>query len=289
MHIAHTMARGTHRVLYTLLSLVCVLGSPWGALGTAAEVLGPCEPSLARSWGGGLPVILATTQSPQGAAGGPVLLEWLGHSSFVLTSPEGLRLLTDPNGFHPIPGTPDVVTVSNLHMTHSAVRQVPGAPQVLWGLTPDRGWNSLALTIHDLSLFNVPSYASRTAPEDSPIQNSIFVFRVGGLCIVHLGNLRHALTPLQLQRIGKPDVVMMPADGQWTLSFEDALTVINQLQPLLVIPMHLETPRHVEVFVQQVGGRYAARRLTGRTLTLSRSLLPHSTEIVVFGEGVMHR
>ena len=181
-----------------------------------------------------------------------------------------------------MPTAPDLVTVSNLHVTHAGVDQVPGTPQVLWGLTPDRGWNHIALTRGDVALFNLPSHVSRTDPENCPIQNSIFVFRTGGLCVVHLGNLRHPLTPLQLQRIGKPDVLLIPADGHWTLSPEDILTVITQLQPLLVIPMHIETTEHAEVFVRFTAGRYPVRRIEGRSLALSRQMLPASTEVVVF-------
>jgi L-ascorbate metabolism protein UlaG (beta-lactamase superfamily) len=271
-----------HATLRLLLFLACLLGWLSSGLGAAAPTVGPCEPTLVRYWHDGVRFMLVSTLHTTQTMPAPVALEWVGHSSFLLTSPEGLRLLTDPNDFHPLQGTPDVVTVSNLHMTHSAVSQISGAPQVLWGLTFEHGWNPIAMTLKDVALFNVPSYTSRTEPENTPIQNSIFVFRTGGLCIVHLGNLRHPLTAQQLQRIGKPDVVMMPADGHWTLSFDDILTVIKQLQPLMVIPMHIETTTHAEVFAQHLAGRYAVRRVAGHTLALSRSTLPAATEIVVF-------
>jgi L-ascorbate metabolism protein UlaG (beta-lactamase superfamily) len=271
-----------HATLRRLLFLLCLLGRLSSGFGAAAPTVGPCEPTLVRHWHDGVRFTLVSAPRTAQTMSAPVGLEWVGHSSFLLTSPEGLRLLTDPNAFHPLQATPDVVTVSNLHMTHNAVSQVSGAPQVLWGLTFEHGWNPIVMTVKDVALFNVPSYASRTAPENSPVLNSIFVFRTGGLCIVHLGNLRHPLTAQQLQRIGKPDVVMIPADGHWTLSFDDVLTVIKQLQPLLVIPMHIETTAHAEVLAQHLAGRYAVRRVEGRTLPLSRSSLPAATEIVVF-------
>ena len=282
MRIDSRVPGSTRHVLGTLLCLACLLGSAAGTPSLAAELLGPCEPSLARHWGYSLPIVLTATHQRAETAVGPVGLEWLGHSSFLLTSPGGLRLLTDPNSWHPMPTAPNVVTVSNLHVTHSGVSRVPGTPQVLWGLTPDRGWNNIALTLQDVALFNLPSYTSHTDPENSPIQNSIFVFRTGGLCVVHLGNLRHPLTPQQLQRIGKPDVLMIPGDGQWTLSSEDILTVVAQLQPLLVIPMHFDLLPHAEVFAQYFAGRYPVRRVEGRSLTLSRQMLPASTEVVIF-------
>jgi L-ascorbate metabolism protein UlaG (beta-lactamase superfamily) len=210
-------------------------------------------------------------------------VQWLGHSSFLLTSPAGVRVLTDPNGLHPPSTVPDVVTISNLHMTHASLLRLSGTPHILWGISPERGWNPIQQAIKDLTLFNIPSYSSRIEPENSPIQNSMFLFRVAGVCIAHLGNLRHPLTPTQLQRLGRPDVLMIPVDGQWTLGYDEVLAIIEQLQPLLVLPMHIDFPQHAEVFVHATRGRYPVRRLNDLTLPLQRGLLPSSTEIVVFG------
>jgi L-ascorbate metabolism protein UlaG (beta-lactamase superfamily) len=267
-----------------LLLLVTRLWVAWLCAGVtaayAAVVSGPCEPGLVRH---GVPLLRAAA-APHLAQSleSLVQLEWLGHSSFLLTSPDGARLLTDPSVFHRPPNPPDLVTVSNRHLTHSAAYAIPGTPQVLWGLSPEGVWNEINLTFKDIVLFNVPSYTSHTEPEHSPIQNSIFVIRTGGLCIVHLGNLRHPLIRPQLQRLGKPDVLLIPGDGQWTLSPEDILTVIAQLQPLLVIPMHFDDLQHGEVFAQFTAGRFPVRRVDGRRLTLSRQFLPATTELVIF-------
>jgi len=277
-HTAHRV-RWFHHALLILLVLAGLLSSLDRAGAAAAAVPGPCEPGMARQT---LPILPVAMHTPSGLTGTLVLLEWLGHSSFLLTSPDGVLLLTDPSAVHPPQAAPDLATVSNRHMTHSAVRAVPGTPQFLWGLLPDGGWNDVALTFKDVVLFNVPSYINKLEPENSPIQNSIFVIRTGGLCIVHLGNLRHPLTRQQLQRIGKPDVLLIPADGSWTLAPEEIVTVISQLQPLLVIPMHFDDPQHGEVFVQFTAGRYPVRRVDGRRLPLSRQFLPGATELVIF-------
>jgi L-ascorbate metabolism protein UlaG (beta-lactamase superfamily) len=273
------------RLLPVYLALLCAVGNISMAIGNAQEVLGPCDPSFVQHWSQpqSIPIAYRLADATPEAPLGAVRLEWLGHSSFLLTSPTGTRILTDPHAFYPLREAPDASTISNLHVTHSDVRGLPGNPRLLWGITPEQGWNKLALMIGDIGVFNVPSYASRVGPEQSPIQNSIFVFRTGGLCLVHLGNLRHPLTPHQLQRLGRPDVVMIPADGAWTMSFEDVLTVIDQLRPSLVIPMHIDTPQQALAFVQNTGRRYAVRQVPERSLTLSRQLLPAATTIVLFG------
>ena len=43
--------------------------------------------------------------------------------------------------------------------------------------------------------------------------NSIFIFEIANLCIVHLGHLHHTLTQQQLNEIGRPDIVLVPVDG----------------------------------------------------------------------------
>jgi len=275
----------SQRLLLVCLVLVCMVGGTHGATGNAPDLLGPCEPSFVqqRSMLRATPVAYRPVDTTPEAPPGAVRLEWLGHSSFLLTSPTGVRILTDPHLFYSLREAPDAVTVSNLHVTHSDVRGLPGNPRLLWGLTREQGWNRLALMIGDIGVFNVPSYASRVEPEQSPIQNSIFIFRTGGLCIAHLGNLRHPLTPQQLQRLGRSDVVLVPADGSWTMSFDDVLTVIDQLRPFLVIPMHIDVPQQAAIFAQHTSGRYPVRHVPERSLALSRQLLPAATEVVLFG------
>ena len=278
-------AGAEQRLLLVGLVLLCIVGSTSGAIGHAQAVLGPCEPSFVqqRSLLPVTPVAYRLADTTPEAIPGAVRLEWLGHSSFLLTSPTGTRIVTDPHAFYALREAPDAVSISNLHVTHSDVRGFPGNPRLLWGMTHEQGWNRVALMIGDIGVFNVPSYASRVEPEQSPIQNSIFIFRTGGLCIAHLGNLRHPLTLQQLQRIGRPDVVMVPADGSWTMSFDDVLTVIEQLRPFLVIPMHIDVPQQALAFVQHSAGRYPVREAPERSLTLYRQLLPATTAIVLFG------
>lgn len=266
---------------YILLTMLFgVFGMSYAAL----PAFGPCELGYVRHGPRDMPIRRVALVDSAAETQQSVQLQWLGHSSFLLTSPAGLRMLIDPSALYPPSPTPDVITVSNLHGTHSAVEWIAGTPRVLWGIRPDGGWNRMALTLRDVTLFNVPSYASRSELAESPVHNSIFIFRTGGLCIVHLGNLRHPLTMAQLQQIGTPDVVVIPIDGQWTMSYADVMKVIAQLRPRLVIPMHFDFIPDAECFVQFSAGRYPVRHIVGNTLALSRSKLPARTEIVVFGD-----
>jgi L-ascorbate metabolism protein UlaG (beta-lactamase superfamily) len=48
--------------------------------------------------------------------------------------------------------------------------------------------------------------------------NSIFVFEVADLCIAHLGHLHHTLTDVHLGELGQIDVLLVPADGSYTMA-----------------------------------------------------------------------
>jgi L-ascorbate metabolism protein UlaG (beta-lactamase superfamily) len=264
--------------------LIVVLGMALTGISKAQEPAGPCEPAMVQHtpW---RPIVRVAFTQTADTTTGVTILEWLGHSSFLLTSPGGTHLLTDPNAWHPTSVTPHAVTISNLHTTHRMVEGIAGKPQLLWGVTPTQTLNRIAVSINDITIFNVPSYAGRDERDRETVQNSMFVFRTGGLCFIHLGNLRHPLTTEQLQRIGRPDVVMVPVEGFLNLSLEEILLVIRQLQPLLVIPMHIETPEQARIFTASAATHHPVRRIAGRRLILSRNLLPNRTEIVQFEDS----
>jgi len=68
------------------------------------------------------------------------------------------------------------------------------------------------------------------------------------------------------------------------MSYDDVISVITQLQPRLVIPMHIDDALYADEFARFTKGRYPIRRLAGRTLLLRRSDLPAATAIVVFSD-----
>ena len=69
----------------------------------------------------------------------PVAVEWMGHSTFQITSSKGTRILTDPHGAFdlPRPTLPQhIVTTSHQHGPHNSVHMASGSPVILHGLTP---------------------------------------------------------------------------------------------------------------------------------------------------------
>jgi L-ascorbate metabolism protein UlaG (beta-lactamase superfamily) len=71
--------------------------------------------------------------------------------------------------------------------------------------------------------------------------NTIFAFEIDGVKLCHLGDLGRKLTDKQKSDIGKVDVLMIPVGGKFTLDKAAIDTVISQLAPRIVIPMHYKT------------------------------------------------
>jgi L-ascorbate metabolism protein UlaG (beta-lactamase superfamily) len=124
-------------------------------------------------------------------------IRWLGHSCFLFTSQEGLRVLTDP--FNEKVGYPaphietDIVTVSHHHADHNFVQVIPGKPQIIDGEGPH---NVSDLSIQGTLTFHDAEQGAKRG------KNTLYSFKMDGVRIVHLGDLGHLLTPKTLQTLG---------------------------------------------------------------------------------------
>ncbi len=218
-------------------------------------------------------------------AGSPVTIQWFGHATFQITSSKGTRILTDPHlrDDLPWPTLPQhIVTTSHNHGPHSNVWMANGDPVVLEGLTYEDNWRRIHRIIKDVAVYNVPAYHDKSHGLQRG-KNSIFVFRVDNICIAHLGDLGHHLTPSQLKMLGKIDILLVPvAGGRYTVTPEEAHEVTKQVKPRIAIPMHYWWEGAVEEFTQ---GKFPVRTIEGSTLRIAKKDLPKTTHIFVLGWG----
>jgi L-ascorbate metabolism protein UlaG (beta-lactamase superfamily) len=213
---------------------------------------------------------------------GPVTVEWFGHATFQITSSKGTRILADPHARDdlPWPTLPQhIVTTSHQHAAHSNIWMARGSPVVLQGLTPGgETWNKVYTTIRDVSVYTVPAFHDKSQGMQRG-KNAIFVFRVDDVCIAHLGDLGHLLTPEQLKMMGKIDILLVPiAGGMYTITPGEAREVTKQVNPRIAIPEHYWWDGAVEEFTR---GHPRVKKINGRVLTIAKNQLPDPTEIVV--------
>jgi L-ascorbate metabolism protein UlaG (beta-lactamase superfamily) len=203
-----------------------------------------------------------------------VRITFLGHASFEIESPAGVRAVTDYNGADVPAEPPDIATMNHAHATHYTLHPDPQIPHILHGWAEDGRMPAFDLTVQDMHVSNVPTNIRTWDGSTERYRNSIFVFETAGLCIAHLSHLHHLLAPADLNTLGHVDIVMVAVDGAWTMSQQDAARVVEQLQPRIVLPMHYFTRGVLAGFLDLERGKYAIDIRDSPELEISRSTLP---------------
>lgn len=210
-------------------------------------------------------------------------LKWLGHAAFLITSEEGVKIVTDP--FEPgifgvnygkMEEPADIVVVSHEHSDHNYVKGVPGSPRVIRGTG--------AHQVKGVEFMGIASYHDDSGGSQRG-PNNIFCFTVDGIKLCHLGDLGHQLSDKQLAAIGEVDVLLTPMAGNFTLDAAGASRVIDQVKPRVVIPIHYQTDRCPTFPVSDVepflAGKTNVKRMDTSEVEFKRGQLPAATEIVV--------
>jgi L-ascorbate metabolism protein UlaG (beta-lactamase superfamily) len=211
---------------------------------------------------------------------GAISIGFLGHASFLIESPGGVRVVTDYNDLVRASVTPDIVTMNVAHTTHCTDNIEPGVKFVLRGWDPGGGLAHHNVEYRDVRVHNVPTNI-RNFGATQYNGNSIFVFDTGGLCIAHLGHLHHTLTEAHLADLGTIDIVMVPVDGAFTLNQDDMVAVLQQLKPKIALPMHVFGELTLARFLARAAEHYQVRRLAEPQIRISRADLPREPELLI--------
>jgi L-ascorbate metabolism protein UlaG (beta-lactamase superfamily) len=217
-------------------------------------------------------------------AGDQVRISYAGHSTFMIESPQGVKIATDYNDYVKPRALPDVVTMNHAHSTHYTDNPDPGIKHVLrgWGPSPEQPARH-DVQAGDVRVRNVPTnirnYMSGGTERHG---NSIFIFEIANLCIAHLGHLHHTLSQQQLNEIGRIDVVMVPVDGGVTLDLEGMAEVLAALKAPLMIPMHYFSTYSLRRFLDVLGEKsYEVEMSETPTVVVSKTTLPAKPKVLV--------
>ena len=218
--------------------------------------------------------------SPAAISDEPVMITYLGHSTFHVRTPAGVTIVTDYNGWYKPPVPPMVATMNHAHTTHYTLTPEPEIQHVLhgWSDTPGKAVKH-ELTVGDTFIRNVTTDIRRwgTFEENG---NSIFIFEVGGLCIGHLGHLHHELDEGHYAEIGRLDVLMVPVDGGLTMGKQSMSKVVQRLRSSVILPMHRRGPV-IDDFLSMFGTDYDVVRAPEATMSVSVRSLPKRPTIYV--------
>jgi len=246
-----------------------------------------------------------------------IVIHWIGQACFLLTIPHarvmttdsthsntmfktaGLaRVLIDPPhpevGYnvteHSIPA--DAVFISHDHADHNfsdAAQQpslivppltTPSPAVVTSGSTK----GPIGLRYKRIFAYHDNVHGTQRGPD------TITELDANGLRIVHLGDLGElSLTPAQVKAIGRVDILMIPVGGFFTIDGNQAVKIVSQLHPRVIIPMHYSTPAlnadlqkklaPATVFLTAMRGKAAVVTIKARDFAISPATLPKKPTI----------
>jgi len=187
-------------------------------------------------------------------------IAWYGQSCFKLlvkvNNGDKITLIIDPFdkeiGLTPPRGNADIVIVSHDHHDHNNVKSISGNPFLIDG--PGE------YDVKKVFIKGVYSFHDNKKGQERGT-NTIWVIEAEEMKICHLGDLgQDALSDKQLEKIGEIDVLMIPVGGVYTIDGSEAVKIINQIEPKVVIPMHYKIPglnvklNSVDKFLEEIGG-----------------------------------
>jgi L-ascorbate metabolism protein UlaG (beta-lactamase superfamily) len=212
-----------------------------------------------------------------------VRITYAGHSTFLIESPQLVRVATDYNDYVRTPVLPDIVTMNHAHSTHFTDRPDPAIKHVLrgWGPSPDQPARH-DVQVKDVRVRNVPTnLRNRMSGGTERHGNSIFIYEMANLCIAHLGHLHHTLNQQQLNEMGRVDVVLVPVDGSYTLDMEGMFEVLGALKAPLMIPMHFFSAYTLNRFTTRARQTWDVEVNETPSILLSKTTLPASPKVLV--------
>lgn len=187
--------------------------------------------------GCGSAITATATPMPPTPAPAPVTLQFIGNSCTLITAPDGTRIVSDPYnryehpaGVGPLPKdlTANAVTVSHAHPDHNNIKAVSGSPQIF----TEPG-------TYQVGMVKVTGYGGFEGSPSGPSSNPhvIFVFEIGGVKIVHLGDSGPVTQPEILAAIENADVLLLNIDG-YVIPADQIVPFLEQAQVRTFIPTH---------------------------------------------------
>ena len=210
-----------------------------------------------------------------------VSIKWLGHSMFLLTLDDKVKMVTDPfdkSVGYPIPDiSADIVLVSHRHFDHDNVKAVKGKPEVVEGVG-ERAVKGV----------KIKGIAAAHDEKGGALRgkDTVFVWELGGIRFAHLGDLGTMLSEAQIKEMGTIDVLFIPVGGFFTIDATVASQVVSALNPKVVIPMHYKTPvmgpsfpiSGVDEFLKE---KRSVQKVGKNSIAFSKDELPKETTIYV--------
>ncbi len=211
-------------------------------------------------------------------------IQWYGHAAFKITTERGTRIIVDPyqSGFsggalsyRTIDDEADIVITSHNHGDHNYIDSIRGKYD---HIKKQGTYEFKGVKIETLPTFHDTSSGKERG------DNLLSVISTDGIKILHMGDLGHELDQKQLSKIGKVDVLLLPVGGFYTIDAQTATKVMNDIKPVVTIPMHYRTDKcsfPITTVAEFTRGKKNVRVLPTSDVQITAETLPKEPEIIV--------
>jgi hypothetical protein len=196
-----------------------------------------------------------------------------------LISASGTRVFIDvydPNGVSSPATENDVLLTTHSHYDHFNADFLTTFPGQQLQFEPGN------ISLSDTAIKGIVSSHEASAEPDG--SNYIFIIDMGGLRIVHFGDIgQDQLTEEQLSELGKVDIAITQLANPFSdMSVENkkGFNLMEQVQPKLIIPTHYDT----DSLGYAIDTWDVVCITDTNILTISRSGLPEETTLIVMGQ-----
>ncbi len=168
-----------------------------------------------------------------------VLVVWHGHACVEVRS-GGLTIVFDPHdgislGIKSPSVKADLILVSHDHFDHNATHVVlrEGARvfKMFYGET----------VIGGVKVKGFKSYHDRSRGAERGL-NTVYVLEAEGYRIAHLGDLGDKPEDMVMRELRELHLLITPVGGRYTMGPQEAWSLIENLKPLNVMPIHYKIP-----------------------------------------------
>ena len=211
-------------------------------------------------------------------------ITWYGHAAFGIVADDGVRIIIDPyeSGafggaltYGKITDEADIVLTSHDHDDHNCTKGIRGK---FIRIRTEGVHEVKGVRIEAIPTYHDPSKGKERG------ENLVFKIEVGGITIVHAGDLGHILGKETLTKVGKADILLLPVGGFYTVDAAEASRIMTDIAPSITIPMHYKTEKcdfpiaPVEAFT---GGKKNVVLQESSEFVVTRDSLPTEPQIVV--------
>jgi Beta-lactamase superfamily domain len=143
----------------TYLLAMALTAAPW-LFPSGTAYAQPAKPEMRESCPGLVaahpPHVMPASWRLAALAADQVRVTYAGHSTFVIESPQSVRIATDYNDYVQVP-LPTIATMNRAHDTHFSAYPNPAIPHVLRGWTATGAPARHDLQVQDVRVRNVPT------------------------------------------------------------------------------------------------------------------------------------